>query len=151
LIVSCLLVVFLLETDSTWGKEIFEFPIRFAQEIKYKGYEEARFPKGWSNPDTITFWSYAFAWKIEKERGVYIPNTVALFIDKDKSQMVGKIRTFDNFRNKRLFTLNVLVEKKYCERTNASLVLFKFSPKEFGHEVWEILDEVKFREGICNQ
>jgi hypothetical protein len=34
----------LLETDSTWNQEIFHFPISFAPEIKFEGFEDARFP-----------------------------------------------------------------------------------------------------------
>lgn len=167
----------LIETDSTWGKEIFEFPIRFAKEIDYKGYEEAKFPKGWSNRDTTTFWSYAFAWSIEfdtvltekrlekdlqlyfdglndiegrRKNGVYIPNTVALFLKKDESTFIGKIRAYDRFTTKKLFFLNVVVEKKYCEQKKKAVILFKFSPKDFDHEIWDELKEVKVKRGVCD-
>lgn len=36
----------LIQTDSSWGKEIFHFPLSFAPSIHYQGIEEARFPKG---------------------------------------------------------------------------------------------------------
>ena len=55
---------YLFAEDSTWGVEIFHFPLGFAREIPYEGIEDARFPKGWSNPDSSTFWSYAFVWSI---------------------------------------------------------------------------------------
>lgn len=166
----------LLKTDTTWGKEIFEFPIRFAKEINYQGYEEAQFPKGWSNRDTLTFWSYAFAWyidvdtmlsvrtlekdlelyfdglneiKMKRENGVYIPNTVALILKKDESTFIGKLRIFDRFTKKKLFLLNAIIEQKYCKEKKKMIILFKFSPKDFGHEVWDILEEVKVRSEIC--
>ena len=52
------------ETDSTWIKEIIEFPIGFAQDIKYEGFEDLRFPQGWSKQDSPNFWSYVWAWSI---------------------------------------------------------------------------------------
>lgn len=52
-------------TDSTWIKEIIKFPIGFAQEIKYEGFEDLRFPKGWSKEESPMFWSYLWAWSIK--------------------------------------------------------------------------------------
>jgi len=52
-------------TDSTWIKEIIKFPIGFAQEIKFEGFEDLRFPKGWSNQESPMFWSYLWAWSIK--------------------------------------------------------------------------------------
>jgi len=54
----------ILVSDSTWIKEIIKFPIGFAQEIKYEGFEELRFPKGWSKKGNPAFWSYVWAWSI---------------------------------------------------------------------------------------
>lgn len=54
----------ILVSDSTWIKEVIKFPIGFAQEIKYEGFEELRFPKGWSKKDSPAFWSYVWAWSI---------------------------------------------------------------------------------------
>ena len=51
-------------TDSTWIKEIIQFPIGFAQDIKYEGFEDLRFPQGWSKQDSPNFWSYVWAWSI---------------------------------------------------------------------------------------
>lgn len=59
-----------LKTDSTWGHEYFEFPIRFAQEINYEGMEDAAFPRGWSDVESEEFWSYVFAWDIKLDRAV---------------------------------------------------------------------------------
>ncbi|PIQ50094.1 MAG: hypothetical protein COW03_01145 [Cytophagales bacterium CG12_big_fil_rev_8_21_14_0_65_40_12] len=57
----------LLKADNTWGKELFMFPISFAQEINFKGVEVALFPKGWSNQESPEFWSYAFAWEVDAD------------------------------------------------------------------------------------
>ena len=54
-----------IKLDSTWGKEMFPFPIRFAKNINYTGIAEVRFPpKGWRNPEDIFFWTYTYAWSI---------------------------------------------------------------------------------------
>lgn len=46
----------LIKLDSTWGQEIFPFPISFAQNINYKGIAEVRFPpKGWRTPEHLFF------------------------------------------------------------------------------------------------
>ena len=60
----------LLEADSTWGKELFQFPISFAQEINFQGAEVALFPKGWSNEQSAEFWSYAFVWEVDADQQV---------------------------------------------------------------------------------
>lgn len=61
----------LIQLDSTWGKEFFKFPIRFAQNINYEGIEEARFPpKGWRDVKNLNFWSYAFAWDVNLNRKI---------------------------------------------------------------------------------
>lgn len=36
--------LYLLQTDDTWAKEIFIFPLRFAPEMPFLGKEEAHFP-----------------------------------------------------------------------------------------------------------
>jgi len=55
----------LFSTDSTWIKEMIKFPIGFAQEIKLEGFEDLRFPKGWSTQGSPMFWSYLWAWSIK--------------------------------------------------------------------------------------
>ncbi|EDP70821.1 hypothetical protein FBALC1_08678 [Flavobacteriales bacterium ALC-1] len=54
----------ILEADSTWLKEIIKFPLSFAQDINYKGYEDLRFAKNWSKPEGSEFFTYAFVWNI---------------------------------------------------------------------------------------
>lgn len=173
---------FFLETDTTWRKEIFHFPINFAPDIDYEGVEDARFPVGWEKTDSPNFWSYAFAWNInakteltEKElelnlqkyfdglMGVKdkmgkvegVQNTIALFLKKDheerNSTYAGKVNTFDAFFHKKLMTLNVLVNQYYCEQKNKYIILFKFSPQDFGNDVWNKLEEVKLPMDFCKR
>ncbi|WP_298761206.1 hypothetical protein [uncultured Psychroserpens sp.] len=52
-------------SDTTWLKEIIKFPLGFAPEIKYEGYEDLRFAKKWRDKDHPDFWCYTFVWHIK--------------------------------------------------------------------------------------
>lgn len=169
--------VHLIDLDSTWGKEIFPFPIGFAQDINYQGVEEARFPpEGWSDENHQNFWSYAFAWDInlnkkitEKElasdiekyfNGLVGEDVIkgfkasALFSEVESNHTTsffkGKVKTYDRFTTKKPITLYVLVDSYYCEKEKRSVILFRFSPKDFKHEVWKMLKNVALTKPICD-
>ncbi|MDD7915608.1 hypothetical protein [Polaribacter ponticola] len=57
--------------------------------------------------------------------------------------------TFDRFATNKRFVLNVKIESNYCKKTKKTVLLFTFSPKDFKHEVWETLDTIKLKNGIC--
>ena len=163
--------LFFLETDSTWRKEMFIFPIGFARDINYKGVEDARFPVGWEKQDSPNFWSYAFAWNIEHSEAI---TETELEVDLQKyfnglmkwqktsvevlkkeetnnrAEYKGKVKTKDAFFTKEPMTLNVLIEKIYCEQQKKSIILFRFSPKEFGDDVWQKLEEVTLPVSIAS-
>ncbi|WP_347922359.1 hypothetical protein [Pontimicrobium sp. SW4] len=163
-------------TDSTWVKEIIKFPINFAQDINYEGFEDLRFPQGWSNQKSPNFWSYVWAWSInstekpsesdlEKNVQLYFdgllgldfykindvktPKTNAVFIKKGSTQYIGKVKTIDTRYTKLPMTLNVLVEYHYCETQKKTIMVFRYSPKPFDNAVWETLNEVKLRADAC--
>lgn len=166
----------LLETDTAWTKEIFPFPIGFAPDINYEGIEEARFPPGWGKVESPEFWSYVFVWNIKldrelgereleenlelyfdglmhgvnKDTSIIVPPTTALFLKKDETSFVGKVRVYDAFRKQKLFVLHVHVEKRVCTQTKKTLVLFRFSPQEFDQEIWKKLKQVKLRAEVCD-
>ncbi len=164
------------KTDSTWIKEIIKFPIGFAQDINYEGFEDLRFPQGWSKEDSPNFWSYVWAWSIngkkeirlndlEKNTQLYfdgllgldfykiddkpVRKTNAVFLKKENSLYVGKIKTHDTRYTKNPMTLNVLVESRYCEQTNKTIIVFRYSPKPFEDNVWNTLKEVKLLDNVC--
>jgi len=169
----------LIDIDSTWGQEIFHFPIHFAPGIDYKGVEDARFPKGWSTKDSTTYWSYAFAWSIEHDGGLTeneleeniekyfdglmsgidkaradsVQSPTAIFIEQDVnrniSQYIGKVNTLDAFFTKEIMTLYSIVDHYHCPYKNKSIILFRFSPKRFDHEVWDKLKRVNIRQNVC--
>ncbi len=171
--------VSLLITESTWGKEVFTFPLRFAKEIKYEGFEEAHFPKGWTKEDSNEFWSYAFVWSINlieeltskelesnlqayfdglmisvnKEKGKTLPKTVVHINKTEDSNGIlkfsGTVNIYDSFVTKKPLLLNVSVEKQDCKQTKKSLVLFRFSPKDFDNTIWHTLKKIKLRGNSC--
>ena len=167
---------YVLETDSSWFKEVFIFPIGFAREIEYVGIEDARFPPGWSKEASPEFWSYIFAWHIERNdvlTGIELEKNLKFYFDgllglgnKDESQrtnvtmtknktanvhssFIGEVKTLDTRYTKKPMTLNVLVEEHYCEQQKKSIILLRFSPKKFGHDVWRMLGDVKLLNGVC--
>ena len=168
----------ILETDSTWGTEIFHFPIKFAKEINFEGIEDARFPKGWSDTKNDNFWTYAYGWNINlntkptvsqlqkymqlyfdglmtsihNENDAPMTKTIAKFETMNSNSnddFAGTVNIFDGFTTKKPLVLNVLVDYNYCEKKKTSQILFKFSPKKFEHQVWEKLNAIKFKESVC--
>lgn len=166
--------LYLLKTDKTWTKEVFTFPLNFARDIPYKGTEEAHFPRGWRDVDSPEFWSYAFAWNVDlttdltkeklennlaqyfdglmrvvnKNKDLVPPKSIAK-VKQDGAQFRGTIEIFDAFVTNEAMTLQVVVEKQYCAEKQQSILVFKFSPKAFQHEIWDTLEKIKLRDDFC--
>lgn len=165
-----------LNMNEDWGTEIFHFPISFASEIPYKGIEDARFAKGWSDTTSNYFWTYMFGWNINlteelttdileenmklyfdgllsgvnREKSVDAKITIPKFEKTTDSTFIGTIRIHDSFTTRRPLTLNVLVDYHYCESKKMSQILFKFSPQGFESEVWTVLNTATFRKKVCS-
>jgi len=56
---------FTFTSPKTWRSERIPFPLGFAPELKYKGFEELRFGPGMFQPKSDTYWTYVFFWWIE--------------------------------------------------------------------------------------
>lgn len=162
----------LLKTDSAWNQEVFQFPISFAPEINFEGFEDARFPKSWGKKDSDEYWSYAFVWSIngaieitsnslENYLETYFnglmnyEHSSVLFIKTDASakdkKYIGKLKTFDALKAKAMMTLNVTSEYFYCSQSVKTYILFKFSPKYFEHSIWETLDQITLHDNFCDK
>jgi hypothetical protein len=169
----------LIALDSTWGTEIFPFPIRFASNIAYEGIAEVRFPpKGWRTPEHPFFWSYTYAWDINLDTEI-TANELAINLEKyfdglnsvtetnnldQKSTATitktkrkksttffkGSVYTYDHFATNKRITLNVLIESHYCKKKKRTVILFKFSPKDFKHITWETMRNIKLSNTNCN-
>jgi hypothetical protein len=168
----------LIKLDSTWGQEVLRFP---ARNMNYIGVGEVRFPpKGWIKPEHTFFWSYTYAWSINLNRQItekeleldlvkYFNslNKVDMGATTDKRKASAKVtktkrkksttffkgyvKTYDRFATNDLITLNVLIESRYCEKEKRTVILFKFSPKEFEHKVWRTLNEIKLYSNVCDE
>lgn len=170
----------LIKLDSTWGKEIFPFPIRFAKNINYTGVAEVRFPpKGWRTPKHTFFWSYTYVWSIsfdEKVTAKQLKSDLEKYFDglndvrkdnnieqkataeikkikrkKTTTFFEGKVDTYDHFATNKRFILNVKIESHFCKKQQKTVILFKFSPKEFTHKVWKTMDEIELVDGFCEK
>ncbi len=51
-------------TPDDWRFERIDFPLPFAPELKYQGFEELRFAPGMFKPESETYFTYIFAMKI---------------------------------------------------------------------------------------
>ncbi len=166
----------LLKTEDTWGKELFAIPLHFAKDIKLKGFEDARFPKGWSDTSSPNFWTYAFAWKVNiekgltimqvedyikkyydgllegvnKEKGLVLPKTIVEITKTNEGSFIGKATIYDTFITRKPLVLNFHIEQTFCDKNGKSIILFRISPKNFEHNVWNNLKEIKILENSCD-
>lgn len=162
-----------LSAPDNWQSEIIPFPLGFAQEIDFVGFEDLRFAPKWSDSTSHEFWAYSFVWYIEKGPAMSedkLTETFNLYYDGlmgvnvnskadnanspklDKTLclfletddgFIGKMRVYDRFFTKDYITLNIKVKETFCPEMNKQIILCDISPKDLEHEVWEIFDDVK--------
>lgn len=167
----------LIQLDSTWGQEVLRFP---ARNMNYIGVGEVRFPpNGWINPKHQNFWSYTYAWKIDVNKEILNKeleidlvkyfNSLNRIKMNDKSNpkystaninkttkegnivhFNGTVKIFDRFATNKMIILNVKTESHYCKKEKRTVLLFKFSPKDFKHKTWEMLEKVQLHSIRCN-
>ncbi len=162
-----------LSAPDNWKSEIIPFPLGFAQEIDFVGFEDLRFAPNWTDSTNQEFWTYTFVWYIEKGPAMTenkLTETFNLYYDglmgvdqnnetdstntnkldktlclfiKTNDGFLGKMRVYDRFFTKDYMTLNIKVKETFCPESNKQIVLCDISPKDFSHEVWEIFDDVE--------
>ena len=167
------------ESDTTWLKEIIHFPIGFAPEINYEGYEDLRFAKSWRDQAHPDFWCYTFVWHVKgiqkptleeldgyltsyfnglmtavnKKENFTIPETNVMLTKTDPSKeaydFTGKIEMYDSFTSETVITLNVRISITHCEIKNESLLRFEFSPKDYDQPIWQRFKDIKIKTDIC--
>lgn len=165
----------LIELDSTWGQEVLRFP---ARNINYIGVGEVRFPpKGWKQPKHPNFWSYTYAWSINVNKEIKAkelvinlvkyfnslnrievddiknPNKSSATVIKIKRRksvtfFEGKVTIYDRFATKKTLVLNVKIESHFCKKSEKTVLLFKFSPKEFYHITWKMLNKIELKKEV---
>ncbi len=171
----------LLTSDASWGKEIIKMPIHFAPQIPYKGVEEIRFSPNWSKQDRNGYWSYVFVWDIDlnekltakdletylkyyfdglmdvvnKEKNKILPKTMALFLPKentnDTNDFVGKLQIYNSFHTRDIMQLHCTVVQYHCVKEQKSKVVFRFSPKDLEHHIWDELNIIKLKQKPCEE
>ncbi len=165
----------ILSAPDNWQSEILHFPLGFAQTIDFVGFEDLRFAPGWSDTTSQECWAYMFVWYIEFDSvmtetkltesfnryydglmGVDSKNqadtaklnqldkTFCLFVKTDEG-FTGKMRVYDAFFAKDYMTLNIKVKEFICPKTNKQIVWCDISPRDIGHDVWKIFDDVKLK------
>ncbi len=161
------------KADSSWARETFQFPIGFAPQINYSGFEEALFPPGWGKVESPEFWTYAFAWKVDHQESFSqqkLEDDLKLYFDglmatretqksdstfrtqvqlkpissiENEDVYIGQIKLFDGFRTKKVLILNTKITVHNNFEESKDLLLFRFSPKDFDEEIWKQLDSLK--------
>ena len=58
------------KTQEGWRYERLAFPLTFAPDLKYQGFEELRFAPGMFNPQSDTYFTYIFALRLEGEHKI---------------------------------------------------------------------------------
>lgn len=164
-----------LNAPDNWKSEIIPFPLGFARDIEFVGFEDLRFAPNWSDANHDNYWSYMFVWYIEKEEsmteskltsyfnsyydglmgvnlinneGVTNPNQLDKTISlfiKTKDGFSGKMRVYDRFFSKDYLILNIKVRESFSPKTNKQIILCEISQKEFDHKVWGIFNEVTLK------
>jgi hypothetical protein len=169
----------LFEADSTWLKEIIKFPFGFAPQIEFKGYEDLRFAKNWSQPEGSEFFTYAFIWNINLHKlptSQLIEENIKLYYDglmeavnKDEKFLVpetkvnfkrivsnkrfpkfkGSIQVHDSFFTRKTIQLNATAEALYCKISKRYLLYFKVSTHKMGSKTWKKFNKLKLKEEYC--
>lgn len=162
-----------LKAPDNWKSEIIPFPLGFAQEIDFVGFEDLRFAPGWSDSANENFWTYMFVWYIEKDLAMTenkLTETFNMYYDglmgvasnnetdstnsnqldktlclfvRTDEGFTGKMRVYDRFFTKDYMILNIKVKESFCTKMNKQIILCDISPKDFDHEVWNIFEDVK--------
>ncbi|AXT55369.1 hypothetical protein D1815_06205 [Aquimarina sp. AD1] len=161
-----------LSAPDNWRKETIEFPLSFAPSINYKGTEYVRFAPGWGKEGAEDYFSYAFLWyldekptlsnivlesqledyfiglmqgmvKSEADATKKVKETKAFFEKIDNTSYAGKVMTYDAFTTKKEVALNIIATYIECNSIDKHLVIFRISPKEIDHSIWNRLNEIQ--------
>ncbi len=161
-----------LSAPEGWKSEIIPFPLGFAQEIEFNGFEELRFAPQWTDSTSLQFWTYMFVWYIEtgpamteqiltENFNLYYDGLMGVDesqksedpkvtkLDKTQCSFVqtddgfsGNMRVWDRFFTKKYISLNIKVSETFCPSSNKQVVRCDISPQSFDHKVWKLFEQV---------
>ena len=69
----------------------------------------------------------------------------------EKLHMSGTIEIYDAFVTEAPLLLYADIKSQYCHKEQKTMLVFQFSPKQFNHAIWDKLQNVKLRKGLCRQ
>lgn len=161
-------IPFLMPIPDGWGTETIHFPLGFAPQLEYEGFEELRFAPGMFEPESEDFWTYAFVWWIpsssiingeilQRDLEAYYrglanqPDSPAVQVRINSVEdpaggslrFEGTIETIDTFVTQEPVSLTVRVEVLRCDEQNRVGVFFELSPQPTTHSVWTKLHEIR--------
>lgn len=167
-------------SDTNWIEEIIPFPLGFAPKIEYDGYEDLRFATQWNDSSHEAFWTYTFAWHVKsfeeldehkletkikyyydglmtavnKKKGFEVPETIVLFTKANTEEStvdyIGKIRVHDSFHSERIIILRIKVKIYPCNLNDSATIVFRISPQDFDHHIWNRFNEIQLRSEHCD-
>ncbi len=106
----------ILKAPSDWRIEQISFPLAFAPDLPYHGFEDIRFMPGWHEKDSPEFWSYTFVWFIEDA------------LDLNENKLKSIIELYFDGLNQVVRNMN----KDSSDQISATEAHFKASLKEGG-------------------
>jgi hypothetical protein len=148
-----------------WRAESFPFPIDFAPSIPHKGHEDIRFPPGFLDAKSPTFWSYVFVWWLDDDRPIdsttlssdlddYFDG-LSNAVDKETHKLPphrgatsalfmadlssGQIEMWDAFTTGTQVELHARVKVVTCGKMRAAV--FEMSPAPADAAIWKQLDD----------
>ncbi|WP_109620307.1 hypothetical protein [Sediminitomix flava] len=160
-----------LKGPSDWKYEKIDFPLDFAPEIKYQGFEELRFAPGMFDTNAEGYFSYAFAFELddikkieEKElkdilekyyKGLHCavatskemqlqPELIAVEVKKlSKSSFEANVSFIDTFTNGQAINIKMEVNTFRARAKNALVIMAIASPQSHSHPIWKELYQLR--------
>ncbi len=109
------------KTQEGWRYERLAFPLSFAPDLKYQGFEELRFAPGMFNPQSDTYFTYIFAVRLEGTHKID-SDFVRTFLFKYYRGLCKAVGA-DRDPPQDLEKISVSVEKGEDQRTGAEVFL----------------------------
>ena len=164
------------ENPFHWQTEIIDFPIDWAPDLHFKGFEELLFAPNWSNPKHKEFWSLVIGYAVEAKNLVEIstieknfeayfdglmkpnhwsenfPKPVVKFEKTHPNSNLsfkGNMQVFDGFHTGKVINLTIKGEQYFCHQLKKSIIKFYISPKDENHKIWETLNKINLKDNFC--
>lgn len=167
----------ILKNTKNWKKEIIKFPIDWAPDLKVTGFEELRFSPNWKDPKSEQFWSLVIAWKIDAKTSLTLKeseNNLKSYFDglmkpnywsknfpipkvtftkkinaNSQTNFTGEMTFFDGFYTGKVITVHIKGEQLFCEKHKKYIIVFRISPQNIQHKIWESLDTIVVNTAFC--